>query len=199
MPPTAALSPKRARREMASGSAQAPRFSSEGQEPDPLPRRVPDRRRDDADPREPPRRPEGLPRALQQLQREHPLPNDRGNLGDATPYHVLRAQQLLEGALPFLEQETANVVAQAHSLLFSWTTSIWGVPIVLVNSSNVGESPNSLAETIPWQPPPADAPDGGTIPDVARETLPEDDEGSQLSHRRRRLHAAFDNASGPSE
>ncbi|CAE7704187.1 YCF1 [Symbiodinium sp. CCMP2456] len=45
--------------------------------------------------------------------------------------------QLLEQVLPFLEHQSALVIQEAHSLLFQWTTAIWGMPIVLT----AGDSP----------------------------------------------------------
>ena len=195
-------SPKRPRRELASGSAQFPRF-----------REAETARERDRDPdahREPELRPRGeLPgghahvlraRVPPLLPGQHqglpPLPNSRGEGGDATPYQILRAQQILEGALPFLEQEVAATIAEAHSLLFSWTTALWGSPIVMVNQTGVGMSPDSAAETVPWHVPGEDA--GGTYPDTV-DTADEERTWSQTSHRRRRMHAAMADDPEPSE
>ena len=195
--PEGSPSPKRPRREMASGSTQSPRFSAEQREPDPEPQRGPDFPRAGAGLDDPPLRRPAQVRLLQmlrQLQREHPLPDNRGEGGDATPFQILRAQQIIEGALPFLEQEIATTIAEAHSLLFSWTTSLWGAPIVLVNNSHVGESPNSMAETVPWQPLLHADDQGGTFSDPSDDTQQQEETESLQSHRRCRMHAVMDDA-----
>ncbi|OLQ12403.1 hypothetical protein AK812_SmicGene3699 [Symbiodinium microadriaticum] len=86
------------------------------------------------------------------------------------------------------EKEVAATIAEAHSLLFSWTTALWGSPIVMVNQTGVGMSPDSAAETVPWHVPGEDA--GGTYPDTV-DTADEERTWSQTSHRRRRMHAAM--------
>ena len=133
-----------------------------------------------------------------------------GNLTpvEAAPYHVLRAQQIIERLMPFMEQEAAVTLQDAHSLLFQWTTAIWGEPIMLTEEEHgvdagghlpptyeqltVPENDDSAAETVPFTPTEAlmqqqrGGCDGGrtsssTEPEVAR----------RESHRRRRMHAAL--------
>ena len=135
------------------------------------------------------------------------LPGDRG---EATPWQVLRGQQLLEGILPFLEQEVAQVVAQAHGLLLSWTTALWGVPVQLVEDSveaqEEGEVTSETA-TVPFEPQPFEEPRNETLErglapvgSSARPPLHRGVPGRRPlqrhgTHRRRRMHAAFDSAS----
>ncbi|CAE6938854.1 unnamed protein product [Symbiodinium sp. CCMP2592] len=116
-------------------------------------------------------------------------------------YMVLRAQQIIEQVMPFLEQETAVALAEAHHLLFSWTAALWGSPIYLVdhnieetvepnaarnNTNNDEAQAEGSASDAPTQafrsrsPRPRVPPRGGP-PALARAS----------SHRRRRLHAAF--------
>ena len=104
------------------------------------------------------------------------------NTGDATPYQVLKAQQILERLLPFLEQEAAATLSEAHSLLFRWTSALWGEAVLLVEeevTQEGGTSPGFADTTPPTQSFWAASP--GKRPPVAR----------QESHRRRRLHAAL--------
>ena len=61
-----------------------------------------------------------------------------------TPYQILRAQQIIERLLPFLEQDVAARLAQAHGLLFSWTTALWGTPILLAETED--PSQNALGD-----------------------------------------------------
>ena len=131
--------------------------------------------------------------------------------GDATPFQILRAQQLLERLLPFLEQDTAAIVSEAHGLLFSWTTALWGSPILLVDNdtqhfANVMD-PGDI-HTAPE--PELDSPgramnvvDSGEEPrpSMSQEATqifwaPSPNDSAELlarqsSHRRRRLHAHF--------
>ena len=197
--PEGSPSPKRARRELASGSTQRPRFREQDDQDQA------ERRPHGQDPglrREPERplphptqnnRPMEGGRALRELRQAHPLPLTGRTTGDATPYQVLRAQQIIEGILPFLEQEVAATLSEAHSLLFSWTSALWGEPVMLVASEDTGEnSPNSTTETLPWHPahPQGDPPlELGCV--GANVTQP-DDTCSQTSHRRRRMHAAME-------
>ncbi|CAE7818526.1 unnamed protein product [Symbiodinium sp. CCMP2592] len=57
--------------------------------------------------------------------------------GDSTPSQILRAQQILERIMPFLEQEVAAQLAEAHGLLFAWTAVLWGSPIFLLENAAV--------------------------------------------------------------
>ena len=190
--PEGSPSPKRARREVATSSGQHPVFQH-GQE------EQQGKLGYDRAGAVQPEAPEPALPALRELQRRHPLPQGVQNTeGEATPYQILRAQQMLEGILPFLEHDVATAVAEAHSYLFQWTTALWGSPVVLVESQAVGElSPNSTAETIPWHPTePGGAPhvelENTAVDAVTTGDEEEDEEcSSQTSHRRRRLHAAF--------
>ena len=124
---------------------------------------------------------------------------DTTRLGEATPYQVLKAQQILERLLPFLEQQPAAIAAEAHGLLFAWTTALWGRPILLVDTNDseaFGAGVEAEAPAAPhrgatmaaleaptqafWAPSPRSMPQSESH-DLAR----------QHSHRRRRLHAAL--------
>ncbi|CAE7462208.1 YCF1 [Symbiodinium sp. CCMP2592] len=52
-----------------------------------------------------------------------------------TPNAVLRAQQLLEGLLPFLEQQVAAVVAEARSHLLQWTSGVSPNSVISVDDT----------------------------------------------------------------
>ena len=121
---------------------------------------------------------------------------------------ILRAQELLKKALPFLEQELAVIVSEAYANLEVWTSAIWGHPIQLVDSQNGeagGTSPTQMEASLVGE-----TTNGGLTPASQAETVlvPEHGEGDmpaettrqrrpeqQLSHRRRRLHAALANSS----
>ncbi|OLP90072.1 hypothetical protein AK812_SmicGene28379 [Symbiodinium microadriaticum] len=106
----------------------------------------------------------------------------------SAPYNILRAQHILEGVLPFMEQQVATAVQDAHSLLLQWTSDLWGEPIVLSDSAGSNcqgglplpgdNNPVETAGTSELPP---------TMPaiDISEETV------SVESHRRRRAHAAF--------
>ena len=133
---------------------------------------------------------------------------DRGQIGESTPYDIVRAQQILQQIMPFAEQEVAQHLARAHSLLERWTTSLWGHPIQLVDSAPT-EHEEQGTELLPTLPEPS----GEITPASQAETIPFDDahfadmdRGRPLhgaehrhrkdrqrapSHRRRRLHAAM--------
>ena len=101
----------------------------------------------------------------------------------AAPFNILKAQQVLEGIMPFTEQQVAASLQEVHSLLSQWTTALWGEPIVLTDS---------LESTTLERPEAAGAPPQADI----EPTMPIDSDGDETvsvcSHRRRRLHAAFD-------
>ena len=106
----------------------------------------------------------------------------------AAPYNILRAQQLLEAVMPFTEQEVATSLQQVHSLLRQWTTGLWGEPIVLSDSLDTGVGDHATAADDQGASPsclegthPATLPTGNS----SEETI------SAESHRRRRLHAHF--------
>ncbi|CAE7527033.1 unnamed protein product [Symbiodinium necroappetens] len=196
--------PKRKRTtERATGSGESPVFVPQPQQPppqeDPAPRRrgpevelLPDQGHEDG---------EGG-HSRPPLQRRHPMhpPTDGGMETEASPYAILRAQQLLKQALPFLEQELAVIVSQAYANLYTWTTAIWGHPIQLVDSpenEDIQQSetllemegdttPASQAETVMMP-----AHSRGRTPTVT----PRSPRERQPSHRRRRLHAALANSS----
>ena len=101
----------------------------------------------------------------------------------AAPYNILRAQQLLEAVMPFTEQQVAASLQEVHSLLFQWTTGIWGEPIILSDS----------VETVVAPPvEPADMEEAG---DAVHDTVLSGNSSTETvtaeSHRRRRLYAAF--------
>ena len=131
---------------------------------------------------------------------------------DAAPYQILRAQQIIEGLMPFLEHEAAVTLQDAHALLLQWTTALWGEPIMLTNEGHgtstggnlpptqeqldMAEDGDSTVDTGPFSPPDdcpqhrRDRRDGGRLPSSSTE--PEESSGE--SHRRRRLHAAAGDA-----
>ncbi|CAE7439925.1 unnamed protein product [Symbiodinium sp. CCMP2592] len=101
--------------------------------------------------------------------------------------------------LPFLVQAEAALVAEAHGLLFSWTTSIWGHPIYLVDGGTENnESPDTA--TMPGGAPQGPTEETGSPSDaptqIFRSRSPRPRErpmplARASSHRRRRMHAAF--------
>ena len=134
-----------------------------------------------------------------------PSSSTQKHTGEATPYQILRAQQILEKLMPFLDQQAAAMLSEAHALLFGWTTALWGRPILLVDTEGTNPSNDDLpnptmtieAESLPaefaaeadsslqptqpfWPPSPTGEPAGG-IHVLARRD----------SHRRRRMHALF--------
>ena len=134
-----------------------------------------------------------------------PSSSTQRHTGEATPYQILRAQQILEKLMPFLDQQAAAMLSEAHALLFGWTTALWGRPILLVDTEGTNPSSDELpnptmtneAESLPaefaaeadsslqptqtfWPPSPTGEPAGGTHV-LTRQT----------SHRRRRMHALF--------
>ena len=134
--------------------------------------------------------------------------------GEATPYQVLKAQQILERLLPFLEQQPAAIAAEAHGLLFAWTTALWGRPILLVDTNDseafgagIGaEAPAAphRGEESPEQTLEGSSQTSATIAALEAPTqafwapsprnMPQSeshDLARQHSHRRRRLHAAL--------
>ena len=199
--------PKRQRTaERATGSGEEPVYVQQPQPP------MPPRQRDDPalqrqGPDLPPLPDQGVEGGahgqsrppLQRRQRLQPR-METGEDAEASPYAILRAQQLLKQALPFLEQELAEIVSQAYANLYMWTTALWGHPIQLVDSAENEEiqqaetlletegevSHGSQAETV--MVPPYNR---GRDPTPAT-TKPRE---RQPSHRRRRLHAALANSS----
>ena len=195
--------------ERASGSQQIPVYEApqpaqpvpppqgrdRAEEPAPLQRRhrAPQLHDSELPERDVPKRP--------QQPRQLPQPNQTG---EATPYAVLKAQELLRKALPFLEQELATIVSEAYANLESWTSAIWGHPIHLVETpdGDAGElSPTQMEASIVDE-----AINGGTTPASQADTVLLQQEANggipmsrhhvrQPSHRRRRLHAVFANSS----
>ena len=72
-----------------------------------------------------------------------------GHTGEATPYQILRAQQILEKLMPFLDQQAAATLSEAHALLFGWITALWGRPILLVDTEGADPS----GKTCLWRSP----------------------------------------------
>ena len=203
--------------EKASGSNQAPTWTGAlpAQPPFPPPplqlRPAPDDQREreeheqalsrelrDRHDRRPARHSDGTSNASQlQHQREQGRPCT----GEATPYAVLRAQEILQQAMPFAEQELAHFLAEAHAHLAAWTTSIWGHPIQLVADSSMEQ------EVMPTQPEhhgeltPASQAETVLFPQPTRGRPPETSvrRTRQPSHRRRRLQAALANTSESSD
>ena len=169
------------------------------------------------------RRPSDLPVPPPELER-HDSPGREGEQrlrrgaantkeGEATPFQILRAQQILERLLPFLEQDIAAVVAEAHGLLFSWTTALWGAPILLVENDNdnlhFGKSADPRWTEADPAPEPETPQSGGALEQNGSEPRVADSQvatqafwapspvreparlSRQSSHRRRRLHALF--------
>ncbi|CAE7394441.1 unnamed protein product [Symbiodinium necroappetens] len=132
-----------------------------------------------------PHHPEVPPPAHDGRPQDPGLPREarRGREPEAAPYNILRAQQILEGVMPFTEQQVATTLQEVHSLLSQWTEALWGEPIVLTDSleshgpghhESAGELPTvELAPTLPAE-------------------LSDEETVSVASHRRRRAHAAFD-------
>ena len=116
---------------------------------------------------------------------------------DAGPMNVLKAQHIVERLMPFLEQEAAIMLQEAHALLLQWTTALWGTPIALVEEEpqhaerERAEDDESCTATVPFSPLYATAPDEEAHADQAagagsRSNTSE--AGSEESHRRRRMH-----------
>ena len=112
--------------------------------------------------------------------------------------------------MPFAEQEVAQHIAQAHSLLERWTSSLWGHPIQLVDpapAQHVDQGTEPLP-TVPEQSG-EDTPGSQAEPvlfdgarfaelDRGRTAHGAEDLGSRQraqSHRRRRLQAALASSS----
>ncbi|CAE7619121.1 unnamed protein product [Symbiodinium necroappetens] len=122
---------------------------------------------------------------------------------EATPYAILRAQEILREAMPFAEQELAHFLAEAHAHLAGWTQSLWGHPVRLVpapdhrgceaTQTQLEQSgdvtPMSQADTVICQPV---LPRGRTPTTTMRRTR-------APSHRRRRLQAALADTSESDE
>eukprot|EP00439_Symbiodinium_sp_Y106_P057645 s55_g8.t1 len=116
--------------------------------------------------------------------------------------------------MPFLTQDAAQLVPGAHRLLTTWTEALWGEPIVLLDDSQAtlpaeeapqtnlaqasGDTPLTATVPEPW-------PDWDEWADLEsdearhhnyRDPAQSSSDGSSLgpvaTHRRRRLHAAFD-------
>eukprot|EP00439_Symbiodinium_sp_Y106_P060886 s3505_g9.t1 len=113
--------------------------------------------------------------------------------------------------MPFLEQEAAAALGEAHSLLFSWTSALWGGPILLVDDveANTVHMPQNHQEQVEQE---VDEDAGETNEGGAAPGMPESDQPTQAfwalsppreprggvqilarqsSHRRRRIHAIF--------
>ena len=79
----------------------------------------------------------GKPEMLPQRRDDSAVP-DRGDRGlpvrepEASPYSVLKAQEILRRLLPFAEHEMAANLAEAHAHLAQWTQALWGHPIQLL-------------------------------------------------------------------
>ena len=140
----------------------------------------------------------------------HPLPRrgdsevphgDRGaprREGEATPYSVLRAQEILRTVMPFAEHEMALSLGEAHAHLAQWTQALWGHPIQLVEDRDetgqtqmeTGEDPApSEAETVPANNRWSGTRRRTTMDSAAMERR------KAPSHRRRRLQAALEGTS----
>ena len=169
-------SPKRRRTERPSGSLSNPIFANETPGGDPAPHR-----RERAEPCAVPVPPHAQP------QRDPAAPHQAscGPEPGAAPYNILRAQQILEGVLPFTEQQVASALQEAQAHLLQWTTGLWGEPIVLTDSAE------SHGHTV--KPPYEEDNQGTRAEGVLPPTLPaansSDDASTVASHRRRRLHA----------
>ncbi|CAE7647279.1 PHB2, partial [Symbiodinium sp. KB8] len=81
------------------------------------------------------------------------------------PMNVLKAQHIMERLMPFMEQEAAIMLQEAHALLMQWTTDLWGTPIALVvadqqqaGREDAGDE-ESCTATVPFSPLDATVPD----------------------------------------
>ena len=176
---------RRRQDERASGSHQAPRYATnielgmpQGTSP-PLPL--------------PPGRPPLRDPARQEQQ-------TTPTTGESGPYNVLKAQDILQRVIPFVEQEIAARLNEAHAHLSQWTTALWDHPIQLVESGE--DDALSAADTLLLdtaleasvrannQPNISQADGEGT---QAGESFPvnEREMTRSTSHRRRRLAAAL--------
>ncbi|OLP84200.1 hypothetical protein AK812_SmicGene34947 [Symbiodinium microadriaticum] len=70
-----------------------------------------------------------------------------GAVREAAPYQILRAQHIIERLMPFLEQEAAATLQDAHSMLFQWTTALWGEPITLADEGHGADTGGNLPPT----------------------------------------------------
>ncbi|CAE7447433.1 PHB2, partial [Symbiodinium microadriaticum] len=115
------------------------------------------------------------------------------------PMNVLKAQHIMERLMPFMEQEAAIMLQEAHALLMQWTTDLWGTPIALVvadqqqaGREDAGDE-ESCTATVPFSPLDATVPDEEALTEHAagagsRSNTSE--ASSEGSHRRRRMHGA---------
>ena len=123
----------------------------------------------------------------------------RAQATDAGPMNVLKAQHIMERLMPFMEQEAAIMLQEAHALLMQWTTDLWGTPIALVvadqqqaGREDAGDE-ESCTATVPFSPLDATVPDEEALTEHAagagsRSNTSE--ASSEGSHRRRRMHGA---------
>ena len=110
-------SPKKRRMERPSGSDCRPDFTTA-----PSNTTLPAHNHTGELPRDVPVRPDDPRRPDSALPHRDPS----GAVPGAAPYNILRAQQLLESVMPFTEQEVATSLQEVHSLLFQWTSSLYG-------------------------------------------------------------------------
>ena len=186
--------------ERATGSGEAPVYIQQPQPPPPQEDPAPRRRGPETDLPPDQGGEDGQVRPPLQRRRQTQSQMEGRTEAEASPYAILRAQQLLKQALPFLEQELAVLVSEAYANLYTWTTAIWGHPIQLVESLEDEEvqqaetlleaegdaTPASQAETVMMP-----VYNRGRDPTMATRTPRE----RQPSHRRRRLQAALANTS----
>ena len=129
-------------------------------------------------------------RARDPQQHDRVLPRRDGHSAEpgAAPYNILRAQELLEAVMPFTEQEVAVSLQEVHSLLYQWTTGLWGELITLSDSLESTAGTGTMAVRAPGTTTPAmdDA-----LPPTLCSGNSSDDTATIESHRRRRVHAQF--------
>ena len=75
--------------------------------------------------------------------------------GEATPYQVRKAQELLSQAIPFMTQDAAQLVAGVHGLRQTWTEALWGEPVVLLEDTPPAAAVDHTRtqQQIPGRPP----------------------------------------------
>ena len=132
---------------------------------------------------------------------DHALPDQQTTpaTGDPGPYNILKAQDILKRIIPFVEQEIATRLNEAHAHLEQWTTTLWNHPIQLVESGE--DDALSAADTLLLDTAveaSVEHSDQHNIPqtggdDTLGEVFPVEERGLTrgTSHRRRRLAAAL--------
>ena len=112
----------------------------------------------------------------------NPLPDPEGTTNPGTAYPL---------------QDAASSLAEAHSLLFAWTTALWGRPTLLVDEEEQANPSQLLPPRSQMKAQHSTSRTGGNaeLPESQQTAMAfwaaEPQLARQSSHRRRRLHVLF--------